>query len=81
MLFRSTLEAAIKAAEAVVIIKVGRHLARIRGLFDRLGYAGTARYVSHASLPHQSCHKLSDAPADAPYFSMIILYKGDDPWL
>lgn len=77
----ATLEAAIKKAEAVVIIKVGRHLGRIRSLFDRLGYAGTARYVSHASLPHQTCHKLSDAPENAPYFSMIILYKGDDPWL
>ena len=77
----ATLEAAIKKAEAVVIIKVGRHLGRIRSLFDRLGYAGTARYVSYASLPHQTCHKLSDAPENAPYFSMIILYKGDDPWL
>ncbi|MBT6566659.1 MAG: precorrin-2 C(20)-methyltransferase [Candidatus Puniceispirillum sp.] len=77
----ATLAAGIKAAEAVVIIKVGRHLARIRSLFDHLGYAETARYVSHASLPHQTCRKLSDAPDDAPYFSMIILYKGDDPWL
>ena len=77
----ATLEAGIKSAEAVVIIKVGRHLPRIRSLFDRLGYGETARYVSHASLPHQNCHKLSDAPDDAPYFSMIILYKGDDPWL
>ena len=77
----ATLEAGIKSAEAVVIIKVGRHLGRIRSLFDRLGYGETARYVSHASLPHQNCHKLSDAPDDAPYFSMIILYKGDDPWL
>jgi precorrin-2/cobalt-factor-2 C20-methyltransferase len=77
----ATLEAGIKSAEAVVIMKVGRHLPRIRSLFDRLGYGETARYVSHASLPHQNCHKLSDAPDDAPYFSMIILYKGDDPWL
>ena len=77
----ATLEAGIKTAEAVVIIKVGRHLPRIRSLFDRLGYGETARYVSHASLPYQNCHKLSDAPDDAPYFSMIILYKGDDPWL
>lgn len=77
----ATLEAGIKSAEAVVIMKVGRHLPRIRSLFDRLGYGETARYVSHASLPYQNCHKLSDAPDDAPYFSMIILYKGDDPWL
>lgn len=77
----ATLEAGIKTAEAVVIIKVGRHLPRIRSLFDRLGYGEKARYVSHASLPYQNCHKLSDAPDDAPYFSMIILYKGDDPWL
>ena len=77
----ATLEAGIKSADAVVIMKVGRHLPRIRSLFDRLGYGETARYVSHASLPYQNCHKLSDAPDDAPYFSMIILYKGDDPWL
>ena len=44
-------------------------------------HADNAIYVSHASLPHQVSCALVDAPDDAPYFSMILLYKGDDPWI
>jgi len=32
-------------------------------------------------LPHQRALALGDAPDDAPYFSMILVYKGDDPWI
>jgi precorrin-2/cobalt-factor-2 C20-methyltransferase len=40
-----------------------------------------ALYVSHASLPQQNAVPLADAPEEAPYFSIILLYKGDDPWI
>ena len=71
----------IKASEAVVIMKIGRHLGRIRVLLSAQGLAQQALYVSHASLPYEKALPLSDAPDTAPYFSMILLYKGQDPWI
>jgi len=75
------LAAAIGAADAVAIMKIGRHMPRLRALVDRLGLTGHALYTSHASLPHERALALADAPDDAPYFSMILIYKGDDPWI
>lgn len=71
----------INDADAIAIMKVGRHLPRIKALLQNLNWLEKARYVSHASLPHQQHLPLADAPDDAPYFSMILLYKGDDPWI
>ena len=72
---------AIGRADAVAIMKIGRHMPRLRALLGSLGLAEQARYTSHASLPHQRALDLGDAPDDAPYFSMILVYKGDDPWI
>jgi precorrin-2/cobalt-factor-2 C20-methyltransferase len=72
---------AMAASESVVIIKLGRHLDRLRGLIADLGLMDHAIYISHASLPHQQVMPLKDAPIDAPYFSMILIYKGSDPWI
>jgi precorrin-2/cobalt-factor-2 C20-methyltransferase len=75
------MRARIEAAEAIAIIKVGRHLGRIRALLDAMGLTGNAGYIERASLGVEHVSKLSNAPENAPYFSMILIYKGDDPWL
>lgn len=75
------LEKAIAGADAVAIMKIGRHMPRLRALLTRLGLTDKALYTSHASLPHQKACALADAPQEAPYFSMILIYKGDDPWI
>lgn len=75
------LESAIGAADAVAIMKIGRHMPRLRALLERLGLAETALYTSHASLPHERAITLRDAPDDAPYFSMVLIYRGGDPWI
>lgn len=75
------LEARIGGAESVAIMKVGRHLPKIRAVIDRLGYGGQAVYVERASLGDERVCPLSEAPDAAPYFSMILLTKGADPWL
>jgi precorrin-2/cobalt-factor-2 C20-methyltransferase len=71
----------IDGAESVVIMKVGRHLAKIRAVIDDLGLTGSAVYVERATLPQEVVLPLADAPEKAPYFSMILLTKGADPWL
>ena len=75
------LRARIEGAESVAIMKVGRHLGKIRAVIDDLGLTAQAIYVERASLPEEVICALADAPADAPYFSMILLTKGADPWL
>ena len=48
------LASSIEGAEAVAIMKVGRHLPRIRALLTRLGLLEKSLYTSHSSLPHQA---------------------------
>jgi precorrin-2/cobalt-factor-2 C20-methyltransferase len=71
----------IAGAESVAIMKVGRHLPKIRRVIEALGLTDRATYVERASLPEEVVLPLSDAPETAPYFSMILLTKGADPWL
>lgn len=71
----------IAGAEAVAIMKVGRHLPKIRAVIDALGLTAQASYIERATLPEQVVLPLSQAPEKAPYFSMILLTKGADPWL
>lgn len=71
----------IEAAQSIAIMKVGRHLPKIRAVLDDLGLTKHAGYVERASLPNQVVLPLADAPEAAPYFSMILIFKGKDPWL
>lgn len=69
------------AAEAVAIIKLGRHFARVRGLLDRLGLAAHARYVERASLPSGRVLALGEVAAESvPYFSMVLLHRRGEAW-
>lgn len=71
----------IAGAESVAIMKVGRHLPKIRRVIEALGLTERATYVERASLPEEVVLPLSEAPEAAPYFSTILLTKGADPWL
>ncbi len=71
----------IGRAEAVAILKVGRHLERVRDVIADLGLLDAATYVARASLAAQVVMPLAEAPVAAPYFSMILVNRGNDPWL
>ncbi|PWR03842.1 precorrin-2 C(20)-methyltransferase [Meridianimarinicoccus roseus] len=75
------LAARIRSADTLVLMKVGRHLPRLRALLAREGLLDAAVYVERASLPSQRVMPLAEAPNAAPYFSMILVTKGADPWL
>ena len=63
-------------ADAVAIIKLGRHFAKVRAVLERLGLAAASRYVEHASLRSQRVLPLGEvAPEQVPYFSMILLHR------
>lgn len=71
----------IERAESVAIMKVGRHLDKIRSVIAELGLTDQATYVERASLTDEVVLPLEDVPDHAPYFSMILIAKGNDPWL
>ena len=75
------LRAEIDRAESVVIMKVGRHMPKIRAVIAALDLTEKAIYVERGTLPQQVVLPLAEAPEVAPYFSIILLTKGADPWL
>jgi precorrin-2/cobalt-factor-2 C20-methyltransferase len=71
----------LQAAEAVAIIKVGRHLAKVKRALAAAGLADGARYISHATLPEQRVSPLAEVGEDsAPYFSMILAHRRGEAW-
>lgn len=71
----------IETAQSLAIMKVGRHLPRLKALLAEMGLLDRAGYVERASLPDQKVSRLADVPdGSAPYFSMILIYKGDEAW-
>lgn len=75
------LRARLKEVEAAAIIKVGRHLAKVRSVLDSLGLARHARYVEHATMRSQRVLALSETDgAGAPYFSMVLVHRRGSAW-
>ena len=71
----------LRDAEAVAIIKVGRHLQKVRKVLRILGLLDLARYVERATLGEQRILPLVDMEEDsAPYFSMILLHRRGEAW-
>ena len=71
----------LAAVDAAAIIKVGRHLAKVRAVVDSLGLSAGARYVEHATMESECSMPLSDATqAEAPYFSMVLVHRRGFAW-
>ena len=71
-----------KSGDAIAIIKIGRHYARIRELIKKAGLLDRAGYLESVSLENQQVMALADASGEkAPYFSMILIYKGAENWI
>ena len=69
------------AADAAVIIKIGRHFKRIVALLETLKLVSYAGYLERVSLPEERILPLAEAGDRAPYFSMILIYKGSENWV
>ncbi|EAQ04516.1 precorrin-3B C17-methyltransferase [Pseudooceanicola batsensis HTCC2597] len=71
----------IGRAEAFAIMKVGRHLGKIRAVLAEVGLLERAVYIARVGLPDEHVCALADAPDRAPYFSMVLVGQEEDPWL
>lgn len=66
------IERLLAAAESAVIMKVGRHLPKVRRVLDRLGRTANALVVERATQDRQRLIPLAEL-AEAPYFSLILV--------
>jgi precorrin-2/cobalt-factor-2 C20-methyltransferase len=66
--------ARLAAGDTAAIIKLGRHVPKVRRVLNQLGLLDAAVYVEHATLPTQRIALLSAIESDeAPYFSMVLI--------
>lgn len=66
----------LKACDVAAIIKVGRHLPKVRRVLEQAGLLARAQYVERATMAEQrtsSLESLSDETV--PYFSMILAHS------
>lgn len=66
------IERLLAAAQSAVIMKVGRHLPKVRRVLDRLNLSDKALVVERATQARQRLIPLAET-AEAPYFSLILV--------
>lgn len=73
------LERQLSMTNSAVIMKVGRHLPKIRKIIDKLGCLQSSVYVERALNPDQKVMGLSRLDEDiAPYFSIILFFRDSE---
>lgn len=66
--------ARLAACDTAAIVKLGRHLKKVRRVLDRLGLLDGAVYVEHATLSTQRIELLSAVELDeVPYFATALI--------
>lgn len=71
----------LQHVEAAAIIKVGRHLGKVRKVLSELKLTDRTRYVERATLAQQRVLPLAEVKADeAPYFSMLLVHRRGEAW-
>ena len=65
----------MRAADALVVMKTGRNLAKIRAALAQAGRLDQAWIVQGGTMPGQTVGRLTDyAQQDCPYFSIILVH-------
>ena len=64
----------IADSDAVVVMKIGRNLPKLRRAVAAAGRADAAVMVEYAQMPGQTVRPLAEAPDEAPYFSILVIH-------
>jgi precorrin-2/cobalt-factor-2 C20-methyltransferase len=69
-----TLAEHMQAADAIVVMKTGRNLPRVRRALARAGRLEHAWLVQHGTMPRQHISRLADTPDEVcPYFAIVLV--------
>ncbi len=81
----ATLDAAnlrdrLAGVDAAIIIKLGRHFAKVRLVLEQLGLFNRALYIERATQPNQRILSIAEVdPAEVPYWSLILIPSQTQP--
>jgi precorrin-2/cobalt-factor-2 C20-methyltransferase len=64
----------IRDTDALVVMKIGRHLPKLRRAVTAAGRADAAWLVEHAAMPGQRVTRLADADTITPYFAILLIH-------
>jgi precorrin-2/cobalt-factor-2 C20-methyltransferase len=64
----------IRDTDALVVMKIGRNLAKLRDAVTAAGREEDAWLVEHAAMAEQRVTRLRDAEAVTPYFSILLIH-------
>lgn len=65
----------MQRSDALVIMKTGRNLPRVRRALDAAGRLQDAWLVERGTMPDQRVARLADVdPADCPYFAIVLVH-------
>jgi precorrin-2/cobalt-factor-2 C20-methyltransferase len=68
------LVAQMRAADALVVMKTGRNLPKVRRALEASGRLGEAWLVEAGTMPGERVVRLADTdPADCPYFAIVLV--------
>ena len=68
------LERRLADCDAAVVMKLGRHLPKVRRALDRTGQLARAIYVERGTMPDAAMMRLVDKKDDAaPYFAVVLV--------
>ncbi|MCA3556329.1 precorrin-2 C(20)-methyltransferase [Aestuariivirga sp.] len=71
----------LMTAESAVLIKVGRHLAKVRNILGLLNLSSRAHVIVKATHGDETVTPLPDITENhLPYFSTILVYAGAEAW-
>ncbi|WP_299153314.1 precorrin-2 C(20)-methyltransferase [uncultured Tateyamaria sp.] len=70
-----TLASNMANADALVVMKIGRNINKVRRALKTAGKYDAAYLIEYATMPNQTVQKLTDAGAKVtPYFSIIVVH-------
>ena len=81
----ATLEASIlrdrlAVADAAIIIKLGRHFAKVKAVLEELGLLSRALYIERATMPNQTIKAIASVVADeVPYWAIVMIPSQTNP--
>ena len=64
----------IKDTDALVVMKIGRNLQKLRRALEAAGKFDAAWLVENGTMPKQTVQKLSDVEGAVPYFSIVLVH-------
>jgi precorrin-2/cobalt-factor-2 C20-methyltransferase len=64
----------IADTDALVVMKIGRNLPKLRGALERTGKLQQAWLIERGTMPGQKVQRLADAGDNVPYFSIAVIH-------